>query len=233
MTARILLVDDDPSILEAFPLFFSTVGDLEVAMTAATGREALQWLETNRCDLVLSDIYMPDIDGIELLQHIQQFQHLPLFVAMTAFDTDEIMLKCLSLGAVGYVIKSQAPETIIHSLRNVIQGGTVLSPDCLSRLVHARNTSRKPNENRTDAPPLSSREHAVLSLICEGKTNEEIGKSMNLAEVTIRKMITSLFCRFPAKNRVNLAVKYQASKTRTNEQSRIITPQESENPASY
>ena len=127
MTKRVLLVDDDPTIIEAFPVYFSTTDDLKVAWTATTGKQALQWLETNHCDLVLSDIHMPDMNGIELLQHTQQFPQPPLFVAMTAFAADETMLKCLSLGAVGYLIKSQTPESIIHSLHEALHGGTALS----------------------------------------------------------------------------------------------------------
>ena len=210
MMTRILLVDDDPTIIEAFPVYFSTTDDLEVVGTATTGRQALQWLKANHCDLVLSDIHMPDIDGIELLQHIQRSTQPPLFVAMTAFDTDETMLKCLSFGAVGYIIKGQAPESIIHSLRDATHGGTVLSPGCLSRLVGMKASSRSQSE--LHAPKVTGREQAVLSLICEGKTNEEIGTSMHLAEVTVRKIISQLLLRFSARNRVELAVKYHAVK---------------------
>lgn len=207
MTTHILLVDDDPTILDTFPVYFSTTDDLEVSGTARTGRQALAWIDTNTCDLVLSDVRMPDIDGIELLQHIQDLEHPPLFVAMTAFDTDDTMLKCLSLGAVGYIIKGQAPESIIHSLRDATHGGTVLSPDCLSRLLDAKAAS-----SELHMPKITNREQIVLSLICEGKTNVEIGESMRLAEVTIRKIISQLFLRFSAKNRLDLAIKYLSIK---------------------
>ncbi|AEG80628.1 response regulator transcription factor [Corynebacterium ulcerans] len=210
MTTRILLVDDDRDIRGAFPVYFSTTDDLKVVDAATTGRQALHWLDTNECDLVLSDIHMPDINGIELLQHIQNLKHPPLFVGMTAFDTDDTMLKCLSLGAVGYIIKGQAPKSIIHSLRDATHGGTALSPDCLSRLIGIKASNG--NQYALYAPKINDREQAILSLICEGKTNREIGKSMNLAEVTVRKATSTLFHRFSAKNRVDLAVKYQAVK---------------------
>lgn len=210
MTARILLVDDDPTILEAFPVYFSNTDDLEVAGTATTGRQALQWLESNTCDLILSDIHVPDTDGIELLRSIRQREQPPLFVAMTAFDTDEMMLTCLSLGAVGYIIKGHNPESIIHSLRNAQHGGIALSSDCLSRLVSINAITKKHNE--LHVPKISEREHTILSLICEGKTNREIGTSLSLAEVTVRKVISELFHRFSAKNRVDLAVRFQAVK---------------------
>ena len=165
MTARILLVDDDPIILEAFPVYFSTADELEVAGTAPTGQQALQWLGSNTCDLVLSDIHMPDIDGIELLQHIQQLPQPPLFVAMTSFDTDEIMLKCLSLGAVGYITKGQEAESIIHSLRDVAHGGAVLSPDCLNRLIASKTAVNRNDGSEFRVPKINNRERTILSLI--------------------------------------------------------------------
>ncbi|WP_311357466.1 response regulator transcription factor [Corynebacterium riegelii] len=210
MATRVFLIDDDPTILEAFHVYLSATDDLAVVGTATTGQQALQWLETNSSDLVLCDVHIPDTDGIELLQHTQQFPQPPLFVAMTAFDTDETMLKCLSLGAVGYIIKGQTPESIIHSLRDAIHGGTALSTDCLSRLVRIKTDNGSQSE--LHAPRITGREQDVLSLICKGKTNEEIGESMHLAEVTIRKIVSQLFLRFSARNRVELAVKYHSIK---------------------
>ena len=212
MTARILLVDDDPIILEAFPVYFSTADELEVAGTAPTGQQALQWLGSNTCVLGLSDIHMPDIDGIELLQHIQQLPQPPLFVAMTSFDTDEIMLKCLSLGAVGYITKGQEAESIIHSLRDVAHGGAVLSPDCLNRLIASKTAVNRNDGSEFRVPKINNRERTILSLICEGKTNKEIAKSLCLAEITVKKAIANLFIQFSARNRVDLAIRYQAVK---------------------
>ncbi|WIM68705.1 response regulator transcription factor [Corynebacterium breve] len=212
MTTKLLLVDDDPTILESFPTYFATTQDLEVVGTATTGRKALHWLESNICDLILSDVYMPDIDGIDLLQLIRKHDHPPLFVSMTAFDTDETMLRCLSLGAVGYIIKGQEPETIIHSIRVATHGGTSLSPDCLSRLVKIRTPDEDLDSSKPVAPSLSHREQVILSLISEGKTNREIGESLRLAEITVRTVISHLFWRFSARNRVDLAVKYQSVK---------------------
>ncbi len=212
MTTHILLVDDDPTILDTFPVYFSTTDDLVVSGTAKTGRQALTWLEANACELVLSDIHMPDINGTELLRHIQSLKHPPLFIAMTAFDTDETMLECLSSGAVGYIVKGQAPELIIHSLRDATYGGTALSPACLSRLIASKTAGNDYDESEFRTPKINDRERAILSLLCEGKTNREIGKSLCLAEVTVRKAIANLFITFSARNRVDLAVRYQAVK---------------------
>lgn len=210
MKTRILLIDDDPTILDAFSVYLSTVDDFMVTETATSGAEAFQWLETNQCDLVLSDIHMPDTSGVELLKKIRYLSDPPLFVAMTAFDTDETMLECLSLGAVGYVIKGQEPESIIASLRAALNGGIAISQDSLGRIVKRSDVGR--HEGQLKAVELTHREKVILSLICEGKTNGEIGEAMHLAEITVRKVISGLFTRFSAKNRVDLAVKYQAMK---------------------
>ena len=180
--------------------------------TAPARPAALAWLGSHTGDLVLSDIPMPDIDGIELLQHIQQLPQPPLFVAMTSFDTDEIMLKCLSLGAVGYITKGQEAESIIHSLRDVAHGGAVLSPDCLNRLIASKTAVNRNDGSEFRVPKINNRERTILSLICEGKTNKEIAKSLCLAEITVKKAIANLFIQFSARNRVDLAIRYQAVK---------------------
>ena len=108
---RILLVDDDPVIRDCFPAYFATTSDLTVAGIADGGLSAQEWLEENRCEIVLSDIQMPDVDGIALLQWTKQLPQPPLFIAMTAFDTDRNLIAALAEGAAGYVVKkSETPR---------------------------------------------------------------------------------------------------------------------------
>ncbi|QFQ03416.1 Response regulator protein VraR [Corynebacterium urogenitale] len=205
MTTRILLVDDDPTILDTFPVYFSTTDDLGVSATVKTGRQALTWLDTNTCDIVLSDVRMPDIDGIELLQHIQDLEHPPLFVAMTAFDTDETMLKCLSLGAVGYIIKGQSPQEIITSIRTTLKGETSLSPGCVSRVI-ARTVLNHPQLNRTLS--LSAEQEKIVICIQKGMTNRQIATEMNYAEITVKKKISHLLREYNFNGRAELAANF-------------------------
>lgn len=208
MPNRILLVDDDPTVLEGFPIYLSTTDDLQIVATATTGKIAAEWLSTHSCDLVLSDIHMPDMNGIELLHCVQRLNSPPLFVAMTAYDTDETMVQALRLGAVGYIIKGETPNAIIFSLRDALNGGTSISPDCLQRLLPDTPSTNKSFEEVRKLLNLTSREQAVITLLCEGNTNIQIADKLNYAEITIRKTISSLFAKYGVSNRVELVVKH-------------------------
>lgn len=208
MPNRILLVDDDPTVLEGFPIYLSTTDDLQIVATATTGKIAAEWLSTHSCDLVLSDIHMPDMNGMELLHCVQRLNSPPLFVAMTAYDTDETMVQALRLGAVGYIIKGETPNAIIFSLRDALNGGTSISPDCLQRLLPDTPSTNKSFEEVRKLLNLTSREQAVITLLCEGNTNIQIADKLNYAEITIRKTISSLFAKYGVSNRVELVVKH-------------------------
>lgn len=208
MPNRILLVDDDPTVLEGFPIYLSTTDDLQIVATATTGKIAAEWLSTHSCDLVLSDIHLPDMNGMELLHCVQRLNSPPLFVAMTAYDTDETMVQALRLGAVGYIIKGETPNAIIFSLRDALNGGTSISPDCLQRLLPDTPSTNKSFEEVRKLLNLTSREQAVITLLCEGNTNIQIADKLNYAEITIRKTISSLFAKYGVSNRVELVVKH-------------------------
>jgi DNA-binding NarL/FixJ family response regulator len=202
MTTRILLVDDDPTILEAFPVYFSTTKDIEVTGTATTGQIALQWLNSETCDLVLSDIHMPDLDGIELLRAIKQCEYSLPFIAMTAFDTDDTMLKCLSLGASGYILKCQPPAQVIDAVRTVITEGTALSPACTSRLIAQSILEKDETKN---SPLLTPEQQHIIALIQQGKTNRQIAQKTNYAEITIKKKISRMLKHYGYQSRAELA----------------------------
>lgn len=207
MTTSIFLVDDDPIILDAFSVYFSTADDLDVVGTAMTGRQALQWLESNACDIVLSDTRMPDINGIELLQKIQQLQRPPLFVAMTAFDTDETMLECLNLGAVGYITKSQEQGKIISFLREAANGGVILSPACTKRFISLTiGNSKEPK--RVLPAGLTRKETRICYHIFSGKSNMEIAKTMHYSESSIKQNVSTILRKTNTKTRAELVAKY-------------------------
>lgn len=204
VTTRILLVDDDPIILEALSVYFSTTDDLEVRGAVTTGGDALRWLGDKTCDLVLSDIHMPDIDGTELLQEIRQFNTPPSFIAMTAFDADETMIKCLSFGASGYILKSESPDQIVAAVRTAMAEGTALSPECTSRLI-ARCVLRQ--DSGKTPPLLTAEQQQIVTLIRQGKTNREIAQETNYAEITIKKKISRMLVSNGFKSRAELAFK--------------------------
>ncbi|MGP5724137.1 response regulator, partial [Corynebacterium casei] len=132
---RVLIVDDDPMVLHFLGVYFETTEDIQVVAEARAGAEALSLLDNITVDIILADICMPNMDGLELLHEIQKRPNPPLFIAMTALDTDDTMLKVLADGGAGYIVKSARPCTIITALRDAVEGGITVSPRALKRLA--------------------------------------------------------------------------------------------------
>lgn len=200
--SRILLVDDDPLIRDCFPAYFATTSDLTVAGIADGGLSAQEWLEQNRCEIVLSDIQMPDVDGIALLQWTKQLPQPPLFIAMTAFDTDRNLIAAFAEGAAGYVVKSQRPHEIIEAIRAAAHGNLSISAQSGRRLLAAL---RHPEDASSDPrPDVSNEERQLLRMISRGYTNRRIGRELNYAEVTVKKKVSALLQKFGAQSRAEL-----------------------------
>ncbi|EEW49011.1 nitrate/nitrite response regulator protein NarL [Corynebacterium efficiens YS-314] len=207
MTYRILIVDDDPTILRNLPVFFSMAEDLTVVGTAAGGRDALAFMEHTPCDVILSDLSMPGMSGIELLSAVRELDNPPIFIAMTGFDTDQAMLGVLAAGSAGYLAKSDPPESVIWSVREAIKGGTALSSSCTSRLVDATIRRGEPPQPRALGVELSSGERETLDLVCQGLTNAQIARQLHYSEAAVKKQVSAMLRKFQVGSRVALAVK--------------------------
>lgn len=206
---RLLLVDDDLLVLSSLRTYFNTTADIHVVAEAANGVSALKALSDYEIDLVLTDIHMPEMDGIALLQETRKLPDPPVFVAMTGFDTDETMLKTLTGGAAGYIIKSARPQEIISSVRDAMNGGTSVSPQCLSRLVDyipARELAQHNAQEKKEEIVLSPGEQRVLSLLCDGLSNAEIAARTTYAESTVKKHVSQLINHFGVNSRLSLVV---------------------------
>lgn len=198
-----MLVDDDPVIRDCFPAYFATTPDLTVAGVADGGLSAQEWLQENRCEIVLSDIQMPDVDGIALLRWAKQLPQPPLFIAMTAFDTDRNLIAALTEGAAGYVVKSQRPHEIIEAIRAAAHGNLSISAQSGRRLL---GTLRRPEDTASKtSPDVSDEERRLLRLISRGYTNRKIAKELNYAEITVKKKVSALLRKFGVQSRTELA----------------------------
>lgn len=207
----ILIVDDDPLILSSFQKYFAATDDLQVVATARNGKEALAMLDAVDVDVVLADIYMPEMNGISLLSEISAREHSPLFVAMTSLDSDRIMVSVLAYGGVGYIVKSASPVLIINSVRHAVAGGMVISPTSLKRLrdyipseIPDHTLSRE--EMIRICGELSVSERNVLRYLCSGFSNDEIAKAMSYSEGTVKRHVTNLISYFNVSSRAKLAL---------------------------
>ncbi|WP_420098204.1 response regulator transcription factor [Corynebacterium sp.] len=209
---RLLIVDDDPLVLSSLRLYFgSPAGDpIEVVGEVSTGQCALDILDAcrgnNPVDVVLADIHLPGMDGVELLEHIRELPSPPVFVAMTALDEEETMLSVLAGGGRGYILKSSRPEFIIDTVLATANGGTVVSPQPASNLVRHLAPETSHEQSRPELPRLSAAEETILSLVCVGLSNAEISRKTGRSSSMVKKQVSQLLGRFGASTRVQLAV---------------------------
>lgn len=208
---RVLLVDDAPLIISSFQTYLATTNDIEVVATAQNGKEALAVLETVDVDLVLADIHMPEMDGVTLLREIKFREKQPIFVAITALDSDRTMLKVLAMGGAGYIVKSATPQSIINAIRDAVAGGTTVSPKAMRRLTdyipsEVPIPSVKEAELERISQSLTKIEKRVLQHLCEGLSNVEIATAMNYSEGTIKRHLSNLISYFAVSSRLKLAI---------------------------
>ncbi|QPK79129.1 response regulator transcription factor [Corynebacterium lizhenjunii] len=199
--ARLLIVDDDPRLLEYLTDCLTRHSRINVVGSAASGRAAINWLQYNSCDVILSALRMPDLDGFELLRRSREISPSPSFIAMTGFDTDESMIEALAGGASGYVVKGGQPSEYVSAVFDALEGGTALSPQCVSRLV-----------NRTLAPPpsaknLSEAELRVVRHVSHGLNTQQIAQQLHYSTANIKRLLTSIYRKMNVSNRTELIIK--------------------------
>lgn len=197
----VLIVDDEPFFRETLTAYLQRYDTITVVATASSGREALKILEKVTVDVVLSDVRMPHLDGIGLVQVISERNLSCRLVALTTFDDEQAMLEMLNFGAYGFVLKSARPGEIVEAVRSAAQGGITISPEAATALrkyiTHFPVTSME---------ALPSREHQVLTLLHMGKNNATIANDLAIAETTVKKTVARLLQRYSVCSRLELVV---------------------------
>ena len=201
---RVLLVDDHPVVRDGLAAILDTQPDLLVVGAAASGSEAIKLIKAIQPDVVLLDLEMPGLDGVEVMRRIKADSPAVQAIVFTAFDTDERILSAVKAGAMGYLLKGSPREEIFRAIRVVSQGGSLLQPVVASRLLHQIASS--PPEKTS----LTARETEVLALLAQGKANKEIAKILMITERTVKFHVSSLLAKLGAENRteaVSMAAK--------------------------
>ncbi|MBA2376480.1 MAG: response regulator transcription factor [Actinomycetota bacterium] len=192
-TIKILVADDHPMLREGLVAVLSTREDFEVVGEAKNGREAVERVKSLSPDVVLLDLEMPEMDGVEALETLQKEGVETKALVFTAYDTDERILGAIRAGAKGYLLKGSARKDIFGAIEAVAAGGSLLAPDITSRLLtHMRNG---PLET------LTPRESEVLKLIAKGMPNREIAAELFISERTVKFHVSSLLAKLEAENR--------------------------------
>lgn len=206
-TVRVLLADDHALIRNTLHMVLSDADDIEVAGEAETGAAAVRLSRELKPDVVLMDIRMPGLDGIEATRRITAEPGAPRVVVLTTFDDDEYVYGTLRAGASGFLVKDMALEEIVTAIRVVATGDALIAPSVTRRLIEM--VVKHPSPTRDGPVSLNSitgRERQVLTLIGQGATNAEIAERMHITTPTVKSYVGRLMTKLAARDRVQLVI---------------------------
>ena len=193
---RILLADDHPVVRDGLVAILSTQPDFEVVGEAGNGRLAIQLVQELNPDLILLDLEMPEMDGVETLQTLRAANPDVRVIVFTAFDTDERILTAVQAGAQGYLLKGVPRQELFNAIRIVHGGGSLLQPIIASKLL--RQVSQ---ESTPPVEALTPRELEVLELLAQGLQNKEIAVELVISERTVKFHVSAILNKLGAGNR--------------------------------
>ncbi len=200
---RLVLADDQELLRDGFAMILGNQPDLEVVGLAADGAEAVSLVREQRPDVVLMDIRMPGLDGLEATGQILTDVPETKVLVLTTFDLDEYVYRALRAGASGFLLKDAPRATLLAAVRSVAAGGSLLSPEITRRLVEQFAAPPSGTERLVS---LSDREREVLGLIARGMNNGEIAAELFLSEATVKSHVARLLAKTGCRDRVHLVV---------------------------
>ena len=210
MTIRVLVADDQSMVRAGFRMLLAGEDDIDVVAEARNGLEAVDKAARFAPTVILMDIRMPELDGLEATRRIIAADSAARILILTTFDLDEYVYEALRAGASGFVLKDDPPEQLIAAVRTVAAGDALLSPAVTRRVI--RQFTRKPRaEPPRGVDELTARERDIFRLIAEGLSNPEIAQRLYISETTVKTHVTHLFQKLGVRDRVQAVVlAYQA-----------------------
>lgn len=213
---KVGLVDDQLLVRSGFRMLINSQEDMEVIVEAGNGREALAAPLMAQADVILMDVRMPEMDGIEaterLLDPDKKAADGPKIIVLTTFDMDEYALSAIQAGASGFLLKDAPPEELLESVRTVNRGDAVIAPSTTRRLLdHMAPMLKKSSSQHKDhliaaVESLTPREREVFGLIAEGFSNPEIAEKLFLSEATVKTHVGHILAKLEARDRVQAVV---------------------------
>jgi DNA-binding NarL/FixJ family response regulator len=206
---RVLIVDDDPLVRSALALMIGGQPDIEVVAEASDGRAGLALSQQHRPDVVLMDIRMPVMNGLDATRELHQRPNPPRVIVLTTFDADDYVTGAIAAGADGFVLKDTPPAEIVGAIRTVAEGDPMLSPSAtasLIRRVRSDSGTDRSAEALLRLSALTEREHEVALAVGRGLSNAEIAGELFLSVPTVKAHVSRLFDKLGATNRVQIAI---------------------------
>jgi DNA-binding NarL/FixJ family response regulator len=208
MTVRVVIADDQQLIRAGFRMILAAEADIEIVGEAATGTEAVAVTRELRPDVVLMDIRMPELDGIEATRRIlgQHNEPKTSVLILTTFDLDEYVYDALRAGASGFLLKDVPPPQLAAAIRTVGQGDALLAPSITRRLIEEFAAQRAPSKTPPGLDDLTPRELEVFRLLAKGMSNGEIAAHLIVGETTVKTHVTRILMKLGVRDRVQAVV---------------------------
>jgi DNA-binding NarL/FixJ family response regulator len=205
---RVVIADDQAMVRAGFRMILETEPDIEVVGEAEDGAQALSVVRRLQPEVVLMDIQMPVMDGLEATRQLLESGNggQPRILILTTFERDEYIFKALRLGASGFLIKNASPEDLISAVRVVAEGNALMSPSVTRRIIAEFAHRQARYEFRDDLQKLTEREIEVLRLLAKGRTNNEISGELYVSEATVKTHVSNLLTKLNLRDRVQAVV---------------------------
>ncbi|MFI6604691.1 response regulator [Nonomuraea sp. NPDC050536] len=206
MTIRVVLADDQELVRAGLSMAISTMPDIEIVGEAGTGAQAVELAGTLRPDVVLMDIRMPGMDGIQATRSITVSGELPRVLMLTTFDDDHNVYAALRAGASGFLVKDMALVDIVTAIRVVAAGDALIAPSVTRRLIANFAASAEPPRPVRSLDGVTEREREVLALVARGLSNSEIADRLFIGAATAKTHVARLLTKLGARDRVHLVI---------------------------
>ena len=204
---RVFLVDDQELVRAGFTMLVDSQADMRVVGQAGDGGEAVEKIQVTASDVVLMDVRMPRLDGVEATRQLQSLPQAPKVIVLTTFDLDEYAFAAIKAGAAGFLLKNTPPADLLSAIRQVHSGDAVVSPSTTKRLLeHFAGALPDAGAERPDLGDLTAREREVLIEVARGLSNTEIAKLFTLSEATVKTHIGRILAKTRLRDRVALVV---------------------------
>jgi NarL family two-component system response regulator LiaR len=200
---RVMVVDDHAIIRKGVRAILELTPDIELVGEAANGREAVQQDKALKPDVILMDLVMPEMDGIEAIRHIKLERPEARILVLTTFAGEDKIFPAIKVGALGYHLKDSSPEMLIEAIRAVYRGEAALHPVIARKVLHELSA---PSEYPPTADPLTPRELEVLSLLAQGNENRDIAEKLVISEATVRTHVSNIISKLHLASRTQAAL---------------------------
>jgi DNA-binding NarL/FixJ family response regulator len=204
---KVMLVDDQNLVRKGVRSLLELSEEIEVIAEAADGAEAIRTIPENQPDVVLLDMRMPGLSGLDVLKELSKADKLPPTIILTTFDDHELVLAGIKAGARGYLLKDVSLAELVNAVKTVAEGGSVVKPAVTQRLLKGLENLQTDFYSLDQPDPLTDRETEILRLMAGGYSNKEIANSLGVAEGTVKNHVSNILSKMGVRDRTRAVLK--------------------------